>query len=204
MAREALRRLAVRRRAEAYVARSIDGNDAGAARNDAEPIVEPIDPDTAIVSGNGDGDGNGDGGNAGTIRRGRGRPRGSGTAKSTKLAVVSYESLFIITHGLVAAFTQTPEIALTQEQGKALGDAMNEVSKHFTIPIIDPKWIAVGNLCAVMGKTYYEKAQQIRARKLAEAQAANPPQPTGPNIAATAPMPAPSPEDWLQFQGRPN
>ncbi len=145
------------------------GGDGGQSGNDGA-----LDPEHAF-----DGTGGASGGTDTPRRKGgwpKGKPRkpgGTGTTTraqaAPKVAIAdTYAQNLIILTGLVAGLAKVPEIELTDDEGQQLGRAIKEVQKHFPIiPIIEPKWLAIGALIGTVGKIGKDKVRAINARKTA-------------------------------------
>jgi hypothetical protein len=66
---------------------------------------------------------------------------------------------------MLAALTQTPELALEDDESKALAGALVNVTKHYKIPALSPEKMALGVLVWTAGRIYGPRAMAISARK---------------------------------------
>lgn len=107
----------------------------------------------------------------GSYQRKRGRKTGSkpGSNSAPKGAVnlAGIETILLSMHHMLAAATSTPELMLDEKEGKAMADAIAEVSKHYPMTI-DPKTLAWINLASCATMIYGPRAYLIRQRKAQE------------------------------------
>lgn len=66
---------------------------------------------------------------------------------------------------MLAAVTQTPELALNDDEAKRLAGALHEVTKHYSIPVMNPHHMALAMLFWCSGSIYLPRAKAIAARK---------------------------------------
>jgi hypothetical protein len=157
-------------REDSGIGDELDGAPGGGS-GPAGDVSGALDPDTGIATG---GDGT-------PARRGRGRPPGSGKAsgspkKAVPLNVNGVEKILIAIHAGVATFTHNPELALSDDEAKALAQATADVAKHYPdLPVVDPKWQAWGALAFVAFMIYRGKVTTLVARKAAEKHGAKTP-----------------------------
>lgn len=106
------------------------------------------------------------------VRR-RGRPPGSknGTAKATgKTVPVDVNSItFSLTgiHALLAAGLSSPELMMTEDEGKVIGTAAAAVARHYDLQA-SQKAIDWGNLVVALGAFYGPRIVAIRMRRKSE------------------------------------
>lgn len=74
-----------------------------------------------------------------------------------------------------------------------------EARKHFHIPVVDPKWVALGNLAVAVGTVYQPKLAAIAERgRNGAASAITPSSTSGAGVVAPAPVQSdPSVNEWL-------
>jgi len=111
------------------------------------------------------------------------------------------ESLLLSVHLMGATILSTPEIALDPSEAKAYADALRKVAEFYPM-VVDPKKIAIANLCIVMGGIYgtravaiYKKSQQPKkgpasVQPIRETQKPEPPKQPAPAPAATIMVPS--------------
>jgi hypothetical protein len=85
---------------------------------------------------------------------------------------------------------------LTDDEAKKIAIATKEVHRHFpgSIPI-DPKWLALGTLGAVLGKTYRPRVKQMLTKPATQPTTPPPPQQRPPAPADAMP-PQPADPNW--------
>lgn len=76
---------------------------------------------------------------------------------------------------MAANFFHVQELKLDKDEAHMLAESMAEVQKHYDIPMIDPKYAALGTMAATLYKVYSGKIIAIQQRKNAPRQAAAPP-----------------------------
>lgn len=91
-------------------------------------------------------------------RAGNSGPRVSKSASSVKAIQNSLEGI----HALIAAATGFEDLRLAPEESEPLAGAIAEVGKHYAIPVVDPKIMAIGALVFVGFKVYSPKAALIK------------------------------------------
>lgn len=157
-----------RRKRETVV--SDEGSDSIPVSSVVEPIGEPdgsVNPDLGARDSGGDGgDGavNPDGG----IRTKRKYTRRNGVSSGAaqKGANVSaIEASLLGIHGMLAIVLKTPEIALSPDEGKLLAKSLADVSKHYAIPVVTDKQMALGMLAVALFTVYGGKIKAIKARR---------------------------------------
>jgi hypothetical protein len=92
---------------------------------------------------------------------------------------------------MAGAFFDTPELALSPDEAKAMAEATANVAAHYNT-LIDPKLMAWFSLFIVAGGVYGPRIMVIRARHKAEA-AAKPSNVLDFNKRQPAPMATPAP-----------
>lgn len=70
---------------------------------------------------------------------------------------------------MLAAITQTPEIALQDEQSAKLAEALANVTRHMNLPALSPEKLALGMLFWTAGTIYVPMGLAIAARKSGKA-----------------------------------
>lgn len=85
---------------------------------------------------------------------------------------------------------------LTDDERKAYGVAMAEVQKHFPVPVLDPKWVALGALASVAFTINAGKLAAIQDRKKREARGER--VPVSQNTSAVHPTAAEAPS-WFDL-----
>lgn len=63
-----------------------------------------------------------------------------------------------------AELMKVKELELDKVEAKKLGDAITEVTKHYAV-VVDPKKLAIFNLCAVAGAIYGPRFYAAKIRK---------------------------------------
>ena len=92
---------------------------------------------------------------------------------------------------MLAAITQTPELALDQADAERLSKALSNVSRHYKLPALAPDKMALGMLFWTAGRIYAPRVMAISSRKQGKAPAA----PAGmTQVHPEAPRPSPAPE----------
>jgi hypothetical protein len=97
--------------------------------------------------------------------RRRGRPRGSkntGGKQATKEVSQDLTSILVSLHFMGAAILKTPELQLSEDEGKKLGAAIARVNAEYGNIILPPKTAAWINLMMVGGAIYGPRAIAIR------------------------------------------
>lgn len=103
-------------------------------------------------------------------------------------------------HEFVAAISHTPEFALSDDESKRLAGALVNVSKHYKVPVINPKYVALATLAGVSFSIYKPRVMLLAKPKPAQ-QRANPPAPAPtPHVAPVADT-APRVDDWFAAPG---
>ena len=111
-------------------------------------------------------------------------------------------------HGILATLARCPELALETDEAKDLAEAIRELEKHYNIPVVNPKHMAILTLLGVAGRVYVPRAMAIAARK---AGGGDTPTMTGAaqtvveraraasasDVAQTGTPPAPEPPGWF-------
>ncbi len=95
-------------------------------------------------------------------------PRGTGTKKeSVSLDLSSITGLLVGVHALLAQVTETPEIAITEDEGKAFTKASQNVMRHYSVQTTQKTldWIA---LFGVTASIYGPRIAAIGIRKRSE------------------------------------
>lgn len=97
-----------------------------------------------------------------------------------------------------------PELEMSEEKAQRFASAYHEFRRHFPIPAVDPKWVALATFGYVAFDTYQPAVKALAARKRGDA----PPMGHngGPSMVEPAPAPAapPAAEDWFAAPGLPN
>ena len=75
----------------------------------------------------------------------------------------------------MAVALKTPEIALSEDEQKTLAKAVAEVNKHYPLPVVSDKQMAIAMLVITCISIYGGKLRQIKARKSAGEQPSNAP-----------------------------
>jgi hypothetical protein len=106
------------------------------------------------------------------VKKRRGRPPGSGRKPEDgseskgpskgKLDLTLLRDQILVAHQLAAVTLQCPELALTEEEGKRLASALNDVAKQFDVgKVVNPKVQAILALTTVAAITYVPRAPAI-------------------------------------------
>jgi hypothetical protein len=66
---------------------------------------------------------------------------------------------------MAASYFQQPALALEKSEAKAIAEALAEVSKHYSIPGLDPKHAAIMSLALVIAVTYGKRVPFILGGK---------------------------------------
>lgn len=153
--------------------------------NNAEPAIERYDDSGTTGGDNSGADGDSsdrferdDFGNLkynrdGSPRKKRGRAKGwrangkSSKARPNVLNVSGFEKLLLSIHGMMAALTKTPELALEDAEAKALAEAAADVAQYYPLDIA-PEIIAWINLSMVAIPIYASRVYLIVERQKAE------------------------------------
>ena len=115
-----------------------------------------------------------------TVKRGRGRPRKDGSTGPTfsnvkekisgPVSINGIEKILFSLHQIGAATLQIPELELTKDEAKKLGDAIGGVNEHFKLSL-DPKTAAMIELVQIAGVIYVPRGVSLYIRKKMERQA---------------------------------
>lgn len=84
------------------------------------------------------------------------------------VGVDGYASLLTTAYGLLAVVAKTPELALKDDETAMYARALVDAQKHFPIPVLDPKWVAVGGLLSVAFVIHRRMFVEIQERKARE------------------------------------
>ena len=104
-------------------------------------------------------------------RRDAGQPRGprgtSAKKESVPLDLSSITGLLVGIHALLAQVTETPEIAITEDEGKAFTKASQNVMRHYSVQTTQKTldWIA---LIGVAASIYGPRLAAVGIRKRSE------------------------------------
>lgn len=132
----------------------------------------------------------------GTRRRKRGRKPGSsgGSHKSESKNVLKtggIEKILLSMHGMAAAFSNTPELALDPDEGKKLAEGFAEVAQFYDFGMT-PEQAAWANFAMIAVPIYGSRIFVIWQRlKLERANNARPTQPAKTKAPVATPGPAP-------------
>jgi hypothetical protein len=66
---------------------------------------------------------------------------------------------------MLAALTQTPELALGDDESRKLAEALANVTRHMSLPALSPEKMALGMLFWTAGSIYVPRVMAISARK---------------------------------------
>jgi hypothetical protein len=109
--------------------------------------------------------------------RARKRPVGSGTRSSsvgttprksaTEVSTFVADLLYGL-HEIAANFTHTPELELSEDEAKGLGEATVRVAQEYDLPMPDAKTMAWINLLKVVSVVYGPRVGAVRIRKTRE------------------------------------
>lgn len=152
----------------AFTARAADSGSGTAGGADRDGTV--FDPDVHIGLDKINADG--------TYRRKRARKSGGSNSAgnrnkaraNTETGVAAIARIFYIVHAGLASATKTPEIALADEDSKALAEATARVLDEFDIRP-DPKIEAIIGLITTASVVYGPRAYMINMRRKVEADA---------------------------------
>ena len=100
--------------------------------------------------------------------------------------------------------TGLPELEMSEEKAQRFAAAYHEFRRHFPVPSVDPKWVALATMGYVAFDTYAPAVRALAARKRGGA-AEHPVMPAMPQAGAAPAQPAglPSTEDWFAAPGGP-
>ena len=65
----------------------------------------------------------------------------------------------------LARVLNVPELEMTDDEAKRFTAAYSELRKHFSVPVVDPKWIALGTFMGVTWSLYGPRVAVAVARK---------------------------------------
>jgi hypothetical protein len=71
-------------------------------------------------------------------------------------------------HEIAANFTHTPELELSEDEAKGLGEATVRVAQEYDMPMPDAKAMAWINLLKVVSVVYGPRVGAVRIRKARE------------------------------------
>lgn len=100
-----------------------------------------------------------------TRKRGRRANTSSGTSERKargSAGVKAIQNSLEGIHAIIAAATGFEDIRLSADESEPLAGAIAEVSKHYNIPVVDPKYMAIAGLIFVAGKVYGPKAMLVK------------------------------------------
>ena len=145
--------------------------DAGGSNGDGEATFDP-----STYSGGNTPDGDAPFGRTPTGRA-RKRPVGSGTRSSssgstprksaTEVSAFVGDLLYGL-HEIAANFTHTPELELSEDEAKGLGEATVRVAQEYDMPMPDAKAMAWIKLLKVVSVVYGPRVGAVRIRKARE------------------------------------
>jgi hypothetical protein len=88
-----------------------------------------------------------------------------------------------------------PELEMSDDDAARFTEAYREVRRHFPVPSVDPKWVALGTFAYVAYGVYAPRVAAVAAKKRGGKTAA--PRPTSqPVTLQPAPL-APETADWF-------
>lgn len=100
--------------------------------------------------------------NAGSnARKGR-RKR---TVRASQETSENLTAILFSMHRMLAALTNTAELAIEKEEAKQLAEAIERVERLYTDAIIPESWLAWGNLVSVAGQVYGTRIMAANIRK---------------------------------------
>jgi len=89
-------------------------------------------------------------------------------------------------HLMGAAFLKVPELMLTEDESKQLGDAVTRVTELYEVPLMDEKTLAWVNLAIVASGIYGPRTVAVVVNKKKEAKPTIvPPRPKPTNVVQT-------------------
>src|ERR1017187_1223324 len=106
--------------------------------------------------------------------RGNGNSAGSAPRKSATEVSTFVADLLYGLHEIAANFTHTPELELSEDEAKGLGEATVRVAQEYDLPMPDAKTMAWINLLKVVSVVYGPRVGAVRIRKAREKAAKNP------------------------------
>jgi hypothetical protein len=155
-------------------ARNIEQGDGIASAVSGVTAENTIDPRNIVYTENGNiepAEGTAETATVEPVRK-RGRPAGSknGTSKTNKAIPVDVNSItFSLTgiHALLAAGLSAPELMMTEDEGKIIGNAAAAVARHYDLQA-SQKAIDWGNLCVALSAFYGPRVMAISVRRKQE------------------------------------
>jgi hypothetical protein len=81
------------------------------------------------------------------------------------MAVGTLQATLTEIHAMLAALTQTPELALGDDDAKRLAGALANVTRHYQLPTLSPERMALAMLVWTAGSIYFPKVRAIAQRK---------------------------------------
>ena len=97
-------------------------------------------------------------------------------------------------HAFLARLLDVPELEMSDDDAARFTEAYREVRRHFPVPSVDPKWVALGTFAYVAYGLYAPRVAAVASKKRGGNVAARPAQP----VAAPADFAAPvTSQDWF-------
>lgn len=127
--------------------------------------------------------------------------RGPKPAHSSRGAKNSFREF----HAFLARLLDVPELEMSDEDAARFTEAYREVRRHFPVPSVDPKWVALGTFAYVTYGVYAPRVAAVAAKKRGAAPHAGSasvermgPATVNPaSSSAPGATPFPAPTDWF-------
>jgi hypothetical protein len=101
-------------------------------------------------------------------------------------------------HSFLARLLDVPELEMSDDDAARFTEAYREVRRHFPVPAVDPKWVALGTFAFVAYGVYAPRVAAVAAKK--RGSSVNAPRASGSPLASatpTATQGAPEVGDWF-------
>ena len=104
-------------------------------------------------------------------------------------------------HAFLARLLDVPELEMSDEDAARFTEAFREVKRHFPVPAIDPKWVALGTFAYVAYGVYAPRVAAVAAKKRGKTNAPRGAAGGGVTLPTPQPMAAPEVGDWFAPAG---
>lgn len=118
------------------------------------------------------------------------------------VSIDGYAALLTTTYGLLAVMMKTPELVLKDDETALYARAIADAQKHFPIPVLDPKWVAVGALASTAFVIHKRILTDVSARKKLQGGKSEGPPAVGNVVTGAFPAaPTQEPAPWFSLGG---
>jgi hypothetical protein len=100
-------------------------------------------------------------------------------------------------HSFLARLLDVPELEMSDDDAARFTEAYREVRKHFPVPSVDPKWVALGTFAYVAYGVYAPRVAAVAAKKRGQATPGGQRQTLPGTMPPSSPATAPEVGDWF-------